>query len=243
MTQGVMLLRLKADGGRIAEAEVLPVREEFSGARGGTVTLLQPSVPMTMDGALVGEADPLFGAAVARPQSRMALVDAADAYFDAMLADSSAGVTVAPDCLRKDNGQPVTNVVGAPLLDPAKPDFRPFALGCGTQLDSGYYTNIRQIRGRRYWVDIARGLVLAQVQLDQPGTMLSFNAPGFGQIDYPGPRGVIATSGQQFDGRILNNMITPFSMSGAFLFKIDEQGIRRIDAFYRGAPYGWQMGW
>lgn len=243
MVQGVMLLRLKAEGGNLTEAEVLPVREEFSGARGGTVTLLQPTLPVTMDGAKVGTADRLFAAAVARPQSRDELLSTANAYFDSLLANSSSSVRLAPDCVRKDNGQAVTNAPGAPVLDPGKPGFKPFALGCAAQLDSGYYSNIRQVRGRRFWVDPSRGLVLAQVQMDVPGTVLSFEAPGIGKVDYPGPRGPVATSGQQFEGRILNNMISPITMSSAFLFKIDEAGIRRMDAFYRGAPYGWQMGW
>ena len=243
MVQGVMLLRLKADGGKLTEAEILPVREEFSGARGGTITLLQPTLPATMDGAKVDAADPLFAEAVATPQPREQLIAAANAYFDGLLANRSSGVSLAADCRRKDNGQAVTNVADAPLLDPAKPAFKPFALGCAVQLDSGYYSNIRLIRGRRFWVDTAHGLVLAQVQMDVPGTVLSFDAPGIGRVNYPGPRGPVATSGAQFEGRILNNMISPITMSSAFLFKIDEQGIRRIDAFYRGAPYGWQMGW
>jgi hypothetical protein len=241
--QGVALLHAKAEGGKLARVDALPVREEFSGARGGTVTLLQPSLPVTMEGAKVGAADPLFAAAVARPGSKRALVDAANAYFDGLLANRGAGVRFAADCLRKDNGQPVTGVVGAPLLDPAKPQFRPFALGCALQLDSGYYSNIRAVRDRRFWADPARGLVLAQVQMDVPGTVLSFDAPGFGQVNYPGPRGPVQTGGQQFEGRILNNMISPLTMSSVFLFKIEDGAIRRIDAFYRGAPYGWRMNW
>jgi hypothetical protein len=135
-----------------------------------------------------------------------------------LLANRSSGVSLATDCRRKDNGQAVTGVADAPLLDPAKPAFKPFALGCAAQFDSGYYSNIRLIRGRRFWVDTARGLVLAQVQMDVPGTVLSFDAPGIGGVNYPGPRGPVATSGAQFEGRILNNMISPITMSSAFGF-------------------------
>jgi hypothetical protein len=240
---GVTALRLKIAAGKLVRADVLPIREEFTGARGGTITLLQPTLPVTMDGAKVGAADPLFVAPVKQAANRKALTDIADAYFDSMLAGRSVDVKFAPDCRRNDNGQAVTGVSGAPLLDPAKPDFRPFALGCAAQLDSGYFSNIRQIRGRTYWVDRARGVVVAQVQMDQPGTVLEFNAPGFGVINYPGPRGPVATTGQQFEGRILNNMISPLTMSSVFVFKIEDGAIRRIDAFYRGAPFGWQLGW
>jgi hypothetical protein len=243
MVQGVMLLRLKAIAGKITEAEVLPIREEFSGARGGTVTLLQPTLPVTMEGAQVGAADPLFQAPVVQPMSRDALVRAANSYFDGFVEQRGADLSFAPDCLRRDNGRAVTGVANAPLLDPDKPQFRPFALGCGAQLASGYYSNIRQLRDRRIWVDPARGVVLVQVQMDVPGTVLTFDAPGIGEVKYPGPRGPVETNGQQFEGRILNNMISPITMSAAFLFKIDEAGIRRIDAFYRGAPYGWRVRW
>ena len=241
--QGVMLLRVKAQASKLSRVDVLPVREEFSGARGGTVTLLQPGVPATMDGARVAAADPLFGARVARPASRAALVAAADGYLDGLLANRSAGAHLAPDCRRLDNGQPVTGVAKAPLLDPARPLFRPFALGCAAQLDSGYYSNIRAVRERHYWADPARGVVLVQAQMDVPGTVLGFTAPGFGAIAYPGPRGPVASNGQAFPDRITDNMISPLTMSSAFLFKIDGGQIRRIDAFYRGAPYGWQLGW
>jgi len=241
--QGVMLLRAKAEGGKLARIDVLPIREEFTGARGGTVTLLQPTLPAMMDGAKVGAADPLFTARVARPAARKALTDAANAYLDGMLANRSSAARLAPDCRRRDNGQQVTNLANAKLLDPARPAFRPFALGCAAQLDSGYYSNIRAVRDRHYWVDPGRGLVLVQAQMDVPGTVLSFTAPGFGQINYPGPRGPVQTNGQQFEGRILDNMISPLTMSSVFLFKIEGGAIRRIDAFYRGAPYGWRLGW
>ena len=241
--QGVALLRVKGQGGKLVRVDMLPVREEFSGSRGGTVTLLQPTLPATMDGAKVSSADPLFASGVARRATRKSLIEAADSYLDAMLANRSAGAHLAPDCVRKDNGQPVTGVAKAALLDPGKPLFRPFALGCAAQLDSGYYSNIRQVRDRRYWADPARGLVLVQAQMDVPGTVLSFTAPGYGTINYPGPRGPVATNGQQFEGRILDNMISPLRMSSVFLFKVDGRAIRRIDAFYRGAPYGWRLGW
>jgi hypothetical protein len=89
--------------------------------------------------------------------------------------------------------------------------------------------------------DPARGLAIAFVRLDQPGTRLSFEAPSVGSVTYPGPRGAVenADTSAQFDGRILTNMITPMSVNGAYVFKFREGAIRRIEAFYRGAPLGW----
>jgi hypothetical protein len=62
-----------------------------------------------------------------------------------------------------------------------------------------------------------------------------------GEVKYPGPRGAVegADSSEQFDGRILTNMISPVSVNGIFLFKFEDGAISRIDAFYRNAPYGW----
>lgn len=243
--RGVMALRLRMKDARIAEAEVLPIREEFAGERAGTITLMQPMLPVTMDGALVGATDAAFLGSLSSPESRAALLAVADSYFDALVANRTAGVGIADDCIRRDNGQRVTDVADAPPLDPAQPAYRPFALGCREQIDSGYYTNLMQVRGRRHFVDTGRGLVLSLVHLDQPGTALSFDAPGVGKVDYPGPRGAQqgAHSGEQFEGRIPQNMITPMSISAAYLFKIENGQIRRIDAFQRGAPYGWQSGW
>jgi hypothetical protein len=50
-------------------------------------------------------------------------------------------------------------------------------------------------------------------------------------------------SHEQFDGRVTTNMISPVTMNCAILFKIDAGKIQRIDAFYRGAPYGMKPGW
>lgn len=267
--QGVMVLRLKVAGGKIAEAEVLPIREEFTGARSGTVGLFVPAVPVTMDGAKVGAPDPLFRTRqrVGIPASgdayfaallpgepltpeqqaaRQALIDRADGYFRALLAGDSTLAQFAPDCRRNDNGVRTTNSSQAAPLDPARPAYKPFALGCAGQIDGGYFSNFKRIRGVRWFASTQRGVVMALVQLDQPGTVLGFDAPGVGKVAYPGPRGGAAspvpTDGAD-EGHPAPNMITPLTVSGAFLFRIDTTGIRRIDAFYRAAPYGWTSGW
>ncbi|MFZ1992116.1 MAG: hypothetical protein WAW96_20360 [Alphaproteobacteria bacterium] len=244
--KGVMAMRLKANGGKISEVEIIPVREEFFGDRGGTITLLQPAMLVTMDGALVGPPDPLFTQKVAKPEAHDALVKAAEAYIKAIISNDAGAVSFADDCRRFDNGQPTTNVPDAKALDPDQPKYRPFALSCREQIDSGFFSNLKRMRGLRSWADPARGLVMSFFQLDNTGTTLSFDAPGYGRVKYPGPRagapGDIAAN-EQFDGRITTNMTSPVTMNCAFLFKIEDGKIRRIDAFYRGAPYGMKSGW
>jgi hypothetical protein len=241
--KGVMALRLKADGGKISEAEITPVREEFFGDRGGTITLLQPAMLVTMDGELVGAPDPLFLQNAAKPEAHNALVKTAESYVQAIVSNDAGAVPFADDCRRLDNGQPTTGVADAAQLDPDQPDYKPFALGCREQVDSGFFSNLKRLRGLRSWADPSRGLVLSFFQLDNPGTTTSFEAPGIGRVNYPGPMASDVATSEQFDGRVTTNMISPVTMNCAFLFKIENGKIKRIDAFYRGAPYGMKSGW
>lgn len=243
-TRGLTVLRLKLDAeGKIGEAEVLPVREEFGGNRGGTVTLLQPMLLVTMDGEKLEAADPLLDRHEATPPSNAALQAAADAYLDAMQGGKGGPVPLAANCLRRDNGATTTDNAATDPLDPAKPAFKPFALSCRAQLDSGFFSNVARIRDRRYVTDTARGLVLVLTQMDLPGTKLSFKAPKVGTVNYPGPRGTDPALDGQFANRFTANMIAPVSMNAAVLFKVVEGKIARIDAFYRGAPLGIKSGW
>ncbi len=248
--QGVMAYRLVAEGDRIASVDILPIREEFGGDRGGTITLLQPMMPVTMDGELVGATSPELlapGMVSWRHMQGVVASYITDQGRSAMMTfDDTDDVhtyafEAAVDCARFDNGVRVTNVTDADILDPAQPEFRPFALGCEEQLASGFYSNFEAHLGQTFF-DSDRGIALAFVRLDQSGTVLSFEAPGIGSVTYPGPRGAVegADTGEQFDGRILTNMITPMSVNGVWVFKFDEDGaVSRIESFYRGAPLGW----
>lgn len=232
--RGVMAYRLLAREGAIARIDVLPVREEFGGDRGGTITLLQPMLPFTMDGARVGPADAAFSQSGGRVD-----IGAVAGYFEGMNGVNAPAFTA--DCVRRDNGQQATGVSESAVLDPAHPDFRPYALGCEEQLASRFYSNFRAAEIKTF-TDPSRGIAVAFARLDQPGTVLSFTTPDGTEIAYPGPRGAVenADTSQQFDGRILTNMITPMSVNGVYIFKFDEDGaISRMDAFYRGAPLGW----
>ena len=244
--KGVMAMRLKGKEGKISEAEVVPVREEFFGDRGGTITLLQPAMLVTMDGALVGPLDALFTQKVAKPEGRDALARAAEAYIKAIVSNDAGAVSFADNCRRFDNGVLTTNARDAKVLDAAHPGYKPFALSPREQIESGFFSNLTRLRGLRNWVDPSRGLVLSFFQLDNAGTTLSFEAPGIGHVKYPGPMAGVPgdiASNEQFDGRVTTNMISPVTMNCAFLFKIESGKIRRIDAFYRGAPYGMKSGW
>lgn len=242
-TKGVLAYRLLAQDGAIVRIDTLPIREEFTGARSGTISLMQPMIPNTMDGAKIGPAAPVDAGG---PLDAGTMERAVAYYFSAYSDDRNDPDYVlpafAPECVRRDNGQLVTNLANAPVLDPAKPDFRPYALSCEEQLASGFYANLR-LGGQVLYLDPASRQALAFVRLDQAGTKLEFAGSGhIGLVTYPGPRGMpqAVDTSEQFDGRISENMITPLSINGIYLFAFNEEGsIQSIDVMQRGAPLGW----
>jgi hypothetical protein len=245
-TKGMLVLRLKVAGGKIGEAEALAVREEFPGERAGTVALFQPRLLVMLDGAEIGEPDPLLVSDGSGGSDRAAMVRAANAYFDGIERGSARAIPFAPNCTRRENGVRLTGDVAAPPLDPRQPKFRPFALGCAGLIDSGFYSYVGRIRDRRYVADPARGLLFAFAMIDHPGTTLSFKAKGVGTVVYPGPRGhpgEQATS--QFGVGNLGgaNMIAPTAAHSASVFRFVDGRIAHIDSFARPGPFGLRSGW
>jgi hypothetical protein len=242
-TRGVLALRLKLDPEAIAEAEALAVREEFSGERAGTVTLFQPRLPVMLDGAHIEPADALFGQVQAMDADDM--IAAANRYFDAIEKGSSDGVPFSDDCMRRDNGVRTSDKPDAPALDPAQPGFRPFALGCGPLIDSGFYSYVGKIRERRFVAEPERGLLAAFHMIDNPGVRRSFEAAGVGTVDYPGPRASPdgAGAGLFNTGLAAANMIAPSTAQSVAVLKFIDGEIARIDSFARAAPYKIRSGW
>lgn len=242
-TQGLLVLRLKVKDGKIAEMEAIPVRHEFVGARGGTVTLLLPRHLQMFEPSLLGAIDPVF--AEPAPGERAALIAAANAYFDGQVAGSSARIPFAADCVRRDNAHASTAAADSPPLDAAVPAYKPWSLGCAAQVDSGLYRYIEAVRDRRFLVDAARGLVVAIDVMDVPGTVHSIRVPGGATVRYPGPdAGKPASNpGQQFNDFSSPNLRVPSSLLAVHLFKIRGGRIVRLESFSRPAPYGFRSGW
>jgi hypothetical protein len=59
-TPGVLALRIRVDRGKVSEIEAIDVREETQGARGGTMTLMRPPLPVEFKAASLGSLDPSF---------------------------------------------------------------------------------------------------------------------------------------------------------------------------------------
>jgi hypothetical protein len=116
-----------------------------------------------------------------------------------------------PDCWRNENGVWTTS-------DP--PQFeRHVSYGIG------FYGYITKVRDRRYPViDVDRGLVLAMVAFDVPGTVERVTSHGR-TIEVP-PRNRVARSTYCYE-----------------LFKIEDGRIRAIMAFLKWVPFGTSVGW
>ncbi len=168
-TPGMMALRIKADAGKISQIEAMIVREEYVGPRSGTMSLFRPKLLTEFTPKGFETAD----TALAAPDGgtpREALQQAADRYFDAIKRGQSSRAPLAADCERRDNGVRTTGNADAPPLDIAQPAFKPFALGCAAQIDSGFFGYLTGVRARENVVaDDGDGLVLAMAMLDHAG--------------------------------------------------------------------------
>jgi hypothetical protein len=250
-TPGMLALRMKVRGDRISEIEAVCVREEKPGERGGTVTLFQPSLLTQFAAAAFQGTDPELLRAVSRPraQSRSELPAVVDRYFDAVESDDSREVAFTDDCQRRDNGVRTTGDAAAAPLDPDVPGYRPFSLGCAQQIDSGFFTRISQVRGRRHIaVDERRGLVLTVSLWDQPGNVAEIQVPRIGRVALPSgikPEDLTNTknSAQFYVKRYEPNFRVPMTELTVQLTKVQAGRIARIESISRGAPYGLTSGW
>ena len=147
-TSGVLTLRIKETAGKITEIEAIDVREETTGPRGGTVTLMRPPLPVEFkDAGALGALDLGAAAQFGQPNFNNWMND----YFNGLERHSSEDVKFAPGCVRRDNGVQS----GA---------------SCAAQMDGGLHPHTTKVRDRRILVaDRERGVVMAVAMIDSPG--------------------------------------------------------------------------
>jgi hypothetical protein len=139
-----LALRLKVEGGKIAEVETVVRR------KGGP--------PQYSDPAQYAH-DPAFAEASAGGLAPAALKALVGGYFDALEGKSGAHPGLAADCERLDNGLATTK--GATAEGGVQ--------GCAAQFRAHVFKPISRVRERRYPViDTARGVVIATGFLDLP---------------------------------------------------------------------------
>ena len=200
----ILALRLRVVKRHITEIESLIARKQ-------TTSLINTD-NMT-------EARPIFLETVppADRPSREEMVSMVGKYFDGIEQGNGDIVPFAPDCIRIENGvQTCPSSASSPLG----------ALSCGAQLSTKIFTYIQTVSPRRFpVVDRERGLVLAIVRFNHPGTQQTIEVAGHGKM----------TMGRYSQW--------PNSTHIAELFKIQDHKIKEITAVIVLHPYKAAMGW
>jgi len=200
----ILALRLKVMKRRITEIETLVARKPTTSFL-NTDNLKEPR-PIFLETVPSSE----------RP-SRDEMVSMVGKYFDGIEQGRGDIVPLDPDCIRIENGIQTC---------PSSPSSPLGALSCSAQLSTKIFTYIQSVRPRRFpVVDTERGLVLAIVRFNHPGTAQTVDVPGHGQM------------------RMGRYSEWPNSTEIAELFKIQNRKIREITAVIVTATYKAPTGW
>lgn len=211
----LMALRLKVEGGRLAEIEQLVIRDAAAAQRVEAM----------------GEPNPIYLETIP-PSGRMSrreMIETANKYFTGMQQNDGRGdYPFSDDCNRIENGSQATNVPTKPgetRPDPATATGYSSQWSCLEQFKSGLLHFVTRIRDRRFVaVDEARGIVFSFVFFDHSaGQTRTFKTPN-GRTVTAGPA-------------------QPWTWQIAELFKVENHQIRQIEAVLQQAPYGMNSGW
>ena len=203
-TPAILWLRLKVVKRQIAEIETLVARKQTTSLL-NTNNLTTPP-PIFME--TVPEAD--------RP-SRAEMVSIVNKYFDGIEQGNGDIVPFDKDCVRIENGVQTC---------PGSASSRLGALSCGEQLSTKIFTYIQSVSPRRFpIVDRERGLVLARVRFNHPGSQQMVDVPGRGMMSM----GAFSQ--------------WPNSTQIAELFKVENRKIREITAVIVTGTYKAPTGW
>lgn len=211
----LIALRLKIEGGRIAEVEQMLVRDASAANR---VEAL-------------GSPHPMYLQTVPRDRrmSRSDLIETANKYFTGMQQNDGKGdYPFSEDCNRIENGGQSTNQPTPPgqqRPDPATANGYSGQWSCLEQFESGLIHFVTRIRDRRFVaVDEERGVVFSFVFFDHSaGETRTFETPTGREV----------TAGPT----------QPWTWYIAELFKVEDRQIRQIEAILQRSPYGMNSGW
>jgi hypothetical protein len=207
----LLMVRLKVENGKITEVEtIVPHGSDPKAPRDGFEVMPDLQVLAVIKPFLESEIPP------AQRESRAQLIAAANAYFDG-IEHGPGHIPFAPGCNRIENGQLTTN-------NPTNSEGLP-PLGCQGQFQARLFSYIPHVRPRRFpVVDETRGLVVAQVVFDIPGSKTWIRD---GKV-VPAPPAVANPR---------NNILNE-------LFKVEHGQIQLIQAFMLpNEPYGTKTGW
>ncbi|HEX4077108.1 MAG TPA: hypothetical protein VHX49_17035 [Candidatus Acidoferrales bacterium] len=197
-------LRLKVVKHRITEIETLVARKQ-------TTSLLNTN-NLTTPPAIFLET-----AAEADRPSREEMVAIVSKYFDGIEQGNGDIVPFDKDAMRIENGVQTCPSLASSRLG---------ALSCGEQLGTKIFTYIQSVSPRRFpLVDRERGLVLARVRFNHPGSQQTVEVPGHGMMSM----GAFSR--------------WPNSTQIAELFKIENRKIRDVTAVIVTGTYKAPTGW
>jgi hypothetical protein len=203
-TPAILWLRLKVAKREITEIETLVARKQ-------TTSLLNTN-NLTTPPPIFLETAP----AADRP-SREEMVSIVNKYFDGIEQGNGDIVPFDKDCVRIENGVQTC---------PGSASSRLGALSCGEQLSTKIFTYIQSVSPRRFpIVDRERGLVLARVRFNHPGSQQTVDVPGHGMMSM----GAFSQ--------------WPNSTQIAELFKVENGKIREITAVIVTGTYKAPTGW
>ena len=159
---------------------------------------------------------------VGKRMSRMALINAANYYFEGLQRNDGHGYyPFTPTCNRLENGVATTN--NATIQ--AGQDFQPFSFSCKEQFSTGYYGVVTEIVQRRWVVaDPERGIALAYAVFKHAGTVPV----------------VHLTSGKDYNMSFFSR---PSSIQIVEAFRIVDGKIDLVEAVGGSAAYGMSTGW
>ena len=167
----IVFVRLRVEGGLIAEIETIVRREQPQ--------LYDPANMQEPRAIVFEELDP------SERLSRAALADIGHRYFDGIERADAELIPARDDCLRIENGTQTVLVPDVSHLA-GTPSAIVFPLSVRGQVDVGYVAYIDEIRDRRVVaVDEARGLVMLVVVFDHSARMRSVQVKGVGEVELP----------------------------------------------------------
>jgi hypothetical protein len=194
-------LRLKVENGEVSEVEVVAKRKGVDPGPYG-----DPS-NYTHDPAFT-EAMPQ-----GKRSSRKALISLADGYFSTLQRNNGTIRTkFDSECARQENGIKTTDV-----------SFVTDVRGCEPQFKMGLFNYDIRVRGRRYFVDEERGVVISS-----------------GYIDHAAEYETYKTT----DGKTQQSPFKfPNSLQFMEMFKIRDGKIYRVESLFESVPYNMTSAW
>jgi hypothetical protein len=221
-------VRLKLEGGKIAEAEHHAIRDLGTSPMGASAmeNLKTPRLGLIED------------VPAAERISRDQLIKIGLTYYDALTGEDGKLAPFANECERHENGALTAGgkPKASPSSAPTDPQFSEMmkamaALGsvpntCEAQMSTGQFSYITEIRNRRVLIgDEQKGLAV--------GFSMFYHDSSLKEYKYKGPKGE----------KMIPSWQGTFNMAGMHIFKIKNGKIYDIEATGIVLPYGAKSGW